>query len=217
MTGDSAGGNLTAAVCLRLRDERVTPRIKRQILLYPCLQALDFNLPSYQQNKNDPLLPQHLMAIVWLSYAKGNSDEWKKLLKNQHTPDSIRNSPYADYVSHDLLPTSCFFDGYVPNTKAADADEKLWRELRDVFLNPYFAPLMADNLSELPHTYIITCKYDPLRNDGILYAKRLEQHGVDVQLIDNERGIHGLMSFFVVFEEGKRMIDKWAEYLVKSL
>ncbi|KAM9200296.1 LOW QUALITY PROTEIN: neutral cholesterol ester hydrolase 1-like [Mergus octosetaceus] len=47
ISGDSAGGNLAAAVCQQLsKDEHLTIRPKLQALIYPVLQAFDFNTPS---------------------------------------------------------------------------------------------------------------------------------------------------------------------------
>jgi acetyl esterase len=52
--GDSAGGNLAAAVCMLAR-ERGGPRIAHQVLLYPPLDA-HMRAPSYQRFARGPLL-----------------------------------------------------------------------------------------------------------------------------------------------------------------
>ncbi|NXJ91731.1 ADCL4 protein, partial [Corythaixoides concolor] len=41
--GDSAGGNLAAAVSQTLAERSDLPKLRAQILIYPGLQALDFN------------------------------------------------------------------------------------------------------------------------------------------------------------------------------
>ena len=83
--GDSAGGNLAAVVSMRLRDERFTPPVKLQFLLYPALQALDFTLPSFLENQDDPLLPKDLMVAMWMFYAQGkyHISQHKKKKKNK--------------------------------------------------------------------------------------------------------------------------------------
>ncbi|KAL7619561.1 hypothetical protein AAE478_010102 [Parahypoxylon ruwenzoriense] len=49
--GDSAGGNMTAALCLRLRDEGVQPLPAAQILLYPEAR-LPFDTPAATENNS---------------------------------------------------------------------------------------------------------------------------------------------------------------------
>ncbi|MEE4608982.1 MAG: alpha/beta hydrolase [Desulfobacteraceae bacterium] len=46
VAGDSAGGNLAAAVCLMARD-RKGPAIALQVLIYPALDAANLDTPSY--------------------------------------------------------------------------------------------------------------------------------------------------------------------------
>lgn len=44
--------------------------------------------------------------------------------------------------------------------------------------NPSFAPLMQSNLSDLPPALVITCEFDILRDEGVIYAQRLKNSGV---------------------------------------
>ena len=65
--GDSAGGNLAAAVCLHARD-RDGPELKAQILIYPAL-AGDVNLPAHTENAHAPLLSLADMQAYYRHYA----------------------------------------------------------------------------------------------------------------------------------------------------
>jgi acetyl esterase/lipase len=57
---------------------------------------------------------------------------------------------------------------------------------------PYYAaPLRADDLSGLPPAYIATAEFDPLRDEGILYALRLLETGVSVELHNFAGAFHG--------------------------
>ena len=41
--------------------------------------------------------------------------------------------------------------------------------------NPYFAPYIAEDLANQPDTLILTCEFDPLRDEGEAYGKRLKR------------------------------------------
>ncbi len=56
---------------------------------------------------------------------------------------------------------------------------------------PYAAPARAPDLSGLPSAYISTAEMDPLRDEGILYALRLLQAGVSVELHQFPGTFHG--------------------------
>jgi acetyl esterase/lipase len=49
-------------------------------------------------------------------------------------------------------------------------------------VSPYAAAARATDLSDLPPAYVSTMEFDPLRDEGILYALRLMQAGVSVEL-----------------------------------
>ncbi|KZT33489.1 hypothetical protein SISSUDRAFT_1027591 [Sistotremastrum suecicum HHB10207 ss-3] len=49
------------------------------------------------------------------------------------------------------------------------------------FKSPKFSPLYADSLEGLPKAFIQIAGSDPLRDDGILYARLLKEAGVEVQ------------------------------------
>jgi acetyl esterase len=60
--GDSAGGNLSTALCLKMRDERGVVPFLYQVLIYPSLDT-DIDRPSYLRNASAPFLDRPLM--IW--------------------------------------------------------------------------------------------------------------------------------------------------------
>jgi len=70
--GDSAGGNLTAAACLRLR-QKGGPKVALQVLIYPALQAF-FDTLSYHENGEGYLLTRADTIWFWGNYLGRDDD-----------------------------------------------------------------------------------------------------------------------------------------------
>jgi acetyl esterase len=58
-------------------------------------------------------------------------------------------------------------------------------------ISPYAAPARATDLSGLPPAFVTTCQYDPLRDEGIEYARRLAHAGVPTELHQYPATFHG--------------------------
>ena len=196
--GESAGGNLAAGITQRLTfDPQYAhiPKVRLQILICPMLQAFDFNTPSYQQfwEYETTMLLKSVVVASWAQYITGSDKLLDKLSANMHTSAAAKSSLISQKgLSHDNIPDWFKATPYTGPTSVDVGDEQLYESLKEKLLNPDLAPLMRDSLKDLPEAYIITCTYDVLRDDGILYAKKLESDGVKVTWVHHDDGIHAM-------------------------
>lgn len=138
LVGDSAGGNLVAAISLKARDTGDF-KVPKQILIYPATY--------FEHDENSPF------------------------------PSVIENG--EDYVMTSQR-IQDYMDLYVPEEKDR--------------LNPYVAPYLAKDLKSQPDTLIITAEFDPLRDEGEAYGKRLRDDGNKVIIHRVENEIHGFFN-----------------------
>lgn len=138
LMGDSAGGNLAAAVSQRSRD-RGEFKVDTQILLYP--------------------------ATYW---------------------DHSITSPFPSVRKNGT--------GYILTSKRVCDYMTLYKRNDKDLMNPYFAPLMAGDFSNQPKTLLITAEFDPLRDEGEEYGKRLSEAGNEVQIYRMKDALHGYIS-----------------------
>ncbi|WP_238011104.1 alpha/beta hydrolase [Dactylosporangium sp. AC04546] len=132
--GDSAGGNLAAALTL-MAQESGDLVLAGQLLIYPNTdQAAEDD--SMRENDDRYMFNHH--SVAW-------------------------------YRSHYLT----------------DPD--------DAF-NPLVSPLRAETLRGLPPALVITAEYDPLRDQGERYARRLAESGVPVAVTRYEGMAHGFFT-----------------------
>ena len=145
--GDSAGGNLAAAVALMAGD-RGAPSLAYQLLLYPVTNH-SFDTESCKQNGEDYLLTKD--SMVW------------------------------------------FWDHYLENDEAGNA--------------PYASPLQAKYVNSPPPGLVITAEFDPLRDEGEAYGKRLQDAGADIKISRYDGTIHGFFSFFHLDAQKKALAE----------
>lgn len=160
VAGDSAGGNLAAAVTLLTRD-RAGAKISHQLLLYPVADA-DFGNGSFTENGQGYFLSKTMMQWFW-----------------------------RHYVGADALAS-----GNVP---------------------PLAALCRVENLAGLPSATVITAEFDPLRDEGEVYARRLADAGVEVEMSRVPGVIHGFASMLGVADIAEKTVQNASRRLAASL
>ena len=68
------------------------------------------------------------------------------------------------------------------------------------------SPLRASDHRNLPPALVVTAGYDPLRDEGLLYADKLSSAGVPTQYICFERQIHGFALMGRILDEASTVV-----------
>jgi acetyl esterase len=90
--------------------------------------------------------------------------------------------------------------------------ENYLNSLDEVIL-PLASPLQANDISESPDSYILTLGYDPLRDDGIAYAERLKQAGINTHHQHYNDCMHGFISVTALSARARQATHNIAEAL----
>lgn len=221
ISGDSAGGNLAAAVIQKfVLDDSLPVKFKAQALIYPVLQALDFHTASYQQNQAVPILYRRVMARFWLQYLGADPALEPVLLTNNHSSErDITDSVRSKINWTALIPAEKrkHYRPVVVETGSSGLVQSL-PSLLDVRAAPLLAE--SDVLSRTPRAYVMTCEFDVLRDDGLMYARRLADAGVAVTHDHHDDGFHGCMVFAyhpMWSAVGRRSMGNYIQWLDRNL
>jgi len=93
-----------------------------------------------------------------------------------------------------------------------------WMNLIDSTTNlndQYLCPLRAKDCSGLPPALVITAEGDPLRDEGELYAKKMEKDGTKVKLSRYKGMMHGFFMQLQVFQQANDAVKEIAEFLAE--
>ena len=140
------------------------------------------------------------MISFWGLYATGSRYNVTAMLNNRFIPPDLVEY-YSSRFDKSVLPS---YDAYSISTNEITATEALrtamplpenvnrqWQGIRDVYLNQYFSPLLADTFVGLPKAIIYAAQHDILRDDALLYAEQLRLAGVPVEVFLDQDGYHG--------------------------
>jgi acetyl esterase len=89
------------------------------------------------------------------------------------------------------------FETYVPGLRGAD--------------DPDVSPLRAADLTGLARALVLTAEYDPLRDEGEAYARRLAEAGVPVSHTRYNGMIHGFIRMSAVLDRSLEAVAQIAD------
>ena len=187
--------------------------------------------------------PSKITFPQFISWYLGISDVTQEIQEafesNNHTLILDNFNKYMSYMDVSKIPQKyksgrAYYDYYesikgtlYPKYKLDDSNV-LIRDKNVNFLikkltSREFSPLLADSdkLIGLPKAYFIVLEWDTLKDEGLLYAERLKEAGVDVHLAFYEKAFHGIVglvdSSLFGYEIAKRMQSDLIEYLKANL
>jgi acetyl esterase len=108
-------------------------------------------------------------------------------------------------------------EGYLLETKAMDWFWGHYLPEAGRRREPYAAPLRAKDLAGLPPAFVLTAEFDPLRDEGELYAKQLQQAGVAARLKRYDGAIHGFFAMGALAAVAREAVDDAAAALKAAL
>ena len=79
------------------------------------------------------------------------------------------------------------------------------------------SPLLAANLRGLPPALVLTAGFDPLRDEGHLYADAMSLEDTPVQYVCFERQVHGFITMGGVLDEARSAVALCAAVLKEAL
>lgn len=197
-------------------------KFKVQALIYPVLQALDFHTASYQQNQAVPILYRPLMARFWLQYLGADPSLEPLLLANNHSSldQLVISANTRAKVDWSALLSAQRRKHFQPVIRASGSLQVL--DAVPQLMDVRAAPLLAEQavLRRTPTAYVMTCEFDVLRDDGLMYVRRLQEAGVAVTGEHHEDGFHGCMVFSflpMMSSVGQRSLNNYISWLDQNL
>jgi acetyl esterase len=127
------------------------------------------------------------------------------------------------YPSLDLDFSEFRYPSQVENGKGYFVESDSLAEFNSFYLlgnvdtdHPLVSPIREENLENLPAALIITAEYDPMRDEGELFAENLKKSGVQVETKRYEGATHGFLGKFTHLDEYKDVYKHTADFLRKK-
>lgn len=83
-----------------------------------------------------------------------------------------------------------FENGYLLDKSQMNFVNKYITKTSENGQNPELSPILYNSLAGLSSAFVITAEFDPLHDEGLAYAQRLEKEGVPTKYKDLKGCIH---------------------------
>lgn len=113
-----------------------------------------------------------------------------------------------DYSEHSKYP-SVIENGtdYLLTRKNMQDYMELYQTCPEDLENPYFSPMKAEDLTDLPKTLLITAQFDPLRDEGQAFGRRLIEAGNEVEMHEIPDALHGFFALSTKYFHVKQCLE----------
>ena len=172
-------------------DYRLAPKHLFPAQLNDCLAALTYAHDHPDEFGIDP----ERIAIFGTSAGGAIAAGLCLYLRDHNGPKismQILNFPAIDYLANSTSSMQLFDD--VPMVKGNGLSD-VWRLYLGGFNGTqpsyYAVPALARDLSGVPAAFVVTLEYDPLRTEGMEYARRLMEFAVPTESYSLPRVCHG--------------------------
>ncbi len=98
-------------------------------------------------------------------------------------------------LSHNTESMCEFSQGYLLESRNVNWYNEQYRPKGINADDSRISPLYIKNLEKMPRTLVFTAGYDPLRDEGLLFAQALMERGVDTHHYHFDNMIHGFINF----------------------
>ena len=187
------------------------------MLIYPVLQFVNVSTTSYLLRRYQLLTKQDMIRLwAWFLFGKRGDDAnfVASLYANNQTTSRMRTQ---------LAKLFDFEDDYSVVTVTQRVEAATIREMEPkecdpngdaavesyvlpVALHEEVSPMLAKSLEDLPPAYFTTCEFDVLRDEALLYVKRMQNAKPPIRVEHRHYNQqHGSM--------GTTMISDLADYL----
>ncbi|AAK42648.1 alpha/beta hydrolase [Saccharolobus solfataricus] len=170
---------------------RLAPEHKFPAAVTDCFDSIKWTYENAESIGGHP----NRIAVFGIS-AGGNLAAATSILSRDQGIKLRAQALVVPFVYLDLASTSMteYRKGYFLDINVP-IDYGIMMYIRDEkdLLNPMFVPLIAEDLSNLPQAIIVTAEYDPLRDQGEAYAKRLMEAGVLTLSFRVNGMVHGFL------------------------